>query len=1080
MKKLSSYVLIVVITLGMSLTSQARESQRKGKSVQGLQKTAEVVNGSFDGNRCNARGQNTGQYVSHVLTNTAAFEWPKGTNKFIDYAAGVWIIGKVGSEFRTANAEYSVETAPGVILPNGQPDDPTLPKYKFYKISKADISNPGDDYLNWPVDQGAPVDENGQPALIGDQMLWYVYNDADPAPHANLFGTQPMGVEVQITIWGYNRVDAFGDMFFVKAKIINKSSNSYDSTFIGLWDDPDNGDAASDYVGCDTTLSLGYDWNSDNNDATYGAGGPAIGRDYFQGPIVPSPGDTALVSGRKVPDYKNLPMYAFAFYWNGATYPHRDPETAQEVFNYMTGRLQDGSPFINPETNQPTRFVFPGDPETGTGWTEISPTTEAPGDRRFLMSCGPFTFAPGDTQEVVFGVLIAAGSDNRNSVTVLKQVDQVAQLAYDLNFALPATPPTPSVTKAELDQEIALYWDGAAESYDVEDLIDRDPDGNPTRYTFEGYIVYQLNALSGATQTKRLGVFDLNDGVTDIKDQVFDNTRGELLNVTVVKGNDGGASRFFRTTLDAFTGVRLVNGHPYYFAVTAYGYNPYGIPKMYEGPLEVFTVTPHAPPPGARYVAVYGDTLQSVHTGPSDGGAFGLVADPSKVTGDDYKVVFRVDAEGTSVWDVVDATTNTVKLSGQTNQSGDNAYSVVDGVQVKVTGPSLNFKNFQHVAGPSGPIDPPTYAAFAFNGSGFPTLDGLDVNAGVNDRPVDDWGGGLWGVHTADNGSRASYASFVDRVTNGGNNWKNIIPYDWEIRFTADGGYAYDPFVTGKVFHVPFELWRIGIATPNDPSDDVRFVPYVLDDDESGTFNLCQTHPNAGADEHTISGGDNDPYTDWIYWATPDNEAPGDAGYKAWEAAALAIPGLQDDGSFYGELATDNTMRRMVLVNFNGGSISDPTWPANLTSQMPATGNVIRILSTKPSSPADVFAYTTAGIGVTQSTDLAKTDINMINVFPNPYFAAQSVERNPINRFVTFSHLPVNAKTTIRIFTLAGALVRTIDHTPGSTFERWDLRNSSGIPVASAMYLVHIEMEGLGTKILKLAIIQPEERLDRL
>jgi hypothetical protein len=676
------------------------------------------------------------------------------------------------------------------------------------------------------------------------------------------------------------------------------------------------------------------------------------------------------------------------------------------------------------------------------------------------MSCGPFTFAPGDTQEVVFGVLIARGGDNKNSVTVLKQVDQVAQLAYDLNFALPATPPTPTVTKAELNQEIALYWDGAPESYDVEDLIDRDPDGNTTRYTFEGYIVYQVNALSGATETKRLGVFDIKDGVTDIRDQVFDNSRGELVDVTVVKGNDGGASRFYRTTLDAFTGERLINGHPYYFAVTAYGYNPYGIPKMYEGPLEVFTVTPHDPPPGTRYAAVYGDTVHTVHTGPSDGGAFGLVSDPSKVTGDDYKVVFRTDATGTSVWDVVDVTTNTVKLSDQTNQSGDNAYSIVDGVQVKVTGPALDAKDFLHVAGPSGALTE-SYAAFAsFNGWGFPNASGIAENATNGGGPsIGDWGGGRWGINQG-GAATGEYATFVSRVFRG-DNFSRFVPYDFEIRFTAAGGKGYLTFTSGAIVDVPFELWNIGIGTPNDPSDDFRMIPLINDADGNDQFNLQQL-------DHALSGGDNDPYTDWIYWYEPANKARGSAGYDAWVAS-------QSDNDI-----GDEVMARMVLVNVNGGSVSDPTWPANVNSLMPATGNVIRILSTKPSSSADVFTYSTAGKGVTQSTDLAKTDINMINVFPNPYFGAQSLERDPINRFVTFSHLPLNEKTTIRIFTLAGALVRTINHTPGSTLERWDLRNSSGIPVASAMYLVHIEMEGLGTKILKLAVIQPEERLDRL
>jgi hypothetical protein len=1055
MKKLSSYVpFLLVIALGMSLTAQARESQRKGKTVQGLQKTATLVNGYFDVNRCYDRMQNAGNYVSYQLTNTSGFTWPKGTDNSIVYAAGVWIIGKTGGELRTACCEYSNETAPGAILPSGQPDDPTLPKYKIYKISKADLTNPGDDYLSWPVDQGAPVDENGKPALVGDQMLWFVYNDADPSNHANLFGTKPMGVEVHVTVWGYNRSDAFGDMMFVKEQIINKSSNSYDSTFIGLWSDPDNGYANDDYVGCDTTLSLGYCWNSTNNDAVYGAAGPAIGWDYFQGPIVPSAGDTALVSGRKVPGHKNLPMYAFAYYINGATYPQLDPENAQEVFNYMTGHYQDGSSFVNAETNQPTRFVFPGDPETGTGWSEINPTIQASGDRRLLMSCGPFQLAAGDTQEVVFGVMIARGSNNKNSVTVLKQVDQVAQLAYDLNFALPPAPPTPHVTTAELDQQIALYWDGAAESYDVQDLIDRDPDGNPTSYTFEGYIVYQLNALVGPTESKRLGVFDIKDGITDIKDDVFDNTRGEVVNVTVVKGNDGGAARVYRTTMDAFTALPLVNGHPYYYAVTAYGYNPYGIPKMYEGPLEVFTVTPHAPPPGTRYVAVTGDTITATRAGPSDGTAFGLVSDPSRVNGHDYKVQFR-DVSGETVWDVLDVTLgNKVVLADQTNQTGDESYSVIDGVQLKVIGPPPGMKSWDI---PSGT------RRFSWSG-GFAGL-GLE---GFSSSTAD--------AYDQDNGTIGMAGHFAFGGI--GTNLTNTDYHTVLLKLAAiDNVALWDPLATPSDPNISraYRYLRASTAAPADPS----FVPWII--------NTASGYPYQDynyAAPFSAWDMDTDPPTRLAVGVFENNTAGGKLDGRYWPGVAGV-----DDNSVIREFAfifkspyTD-TPDPSLEVNLSGNSSTPLMWVMVCQRRQEvswADGDEFQINAYHVNNPAVTFTYTTQGKEATTSTDLAKADINMINVFPNPYLGAQSLERDPINRFVTFSHLPTNAKTTIRIFTLAGALVRTINHTPGSTFERWDLRNSTGIPVASAMYLVHIEMEGLGTKILKLAVIQPEERLDRL
>jgi hypothetical protein len=107
-----------------------------------------------------------------------------------------------------------------------------------------------------------------------------------------------------------------------------------------------------------------------------------------------------------------------------------------------------------------------------------------------------------------------------------------------------------------------------------------------------------------------------------------------------------------------------------------------------------------------------------------------------------------------------------------------------------------------------------------------------------------------------------------------------------------------------------------------------------------------------------------------------------------------------------------------------------------------------------------------------------KDDMSLINVFPNPYFGHNKAEVNQFNRFVTFSHLPDAAK--IRVYDLIGELIRTIDHNNTSTFEQWDLRNENGLPVASGIYIVHIEVPGAGNRILKLVIIQPEERPTRI
>jgi hypothetical protein len=94
------------------------------------------------------------------------------------------------------------------------------------------------------------------------------------------------------------------------------------------------------------------------------------------------------------------------------------------------------------------------------------------------------------------------------------------------------------------------------------------------------------------------------------------------------------------------------------------------------------------------------------------------------------------------------------------------------------------------------------------------------------------------------------------------------------------------------------------------------------------------------------------------------------------------------------------------------------------------------------------------------------------------------MERDPINRFVRLTNLP-GAGAKIRIFTLAGELVRVIDDaaraadgTSGLQYANWDLRNDAGIPIASGIYIVHVEVPNVGTKVLKAVVVMPEERLD--
>jgi len=128
----------------------------------------------------------------------------------------------------------------------------------------------------------------------------------------------------------------------------------------------------------------------------------------------------------------------------------------------------------------------------------------------------------------------------------------------------------------------------------------------------------------------------------------------------------------------------------------------------------------------------------------------------------------------------------------------------------------------------------------------------------------------------------------------------------------------------------------------------------------------------------------------------------------------------------------------------------------------------------KPNSSADTFTFSTAGLEM-ESNDF---DPDRISVWPNPYYGYNPEERDALDRRVMFSHLPTEGPATIRIFALDGTLVRTIKHNDmGSQHTYWDMKNNFELPVASGMYVAHVETNH-GDKILKLAVIQPEQRLD--
>ncbi len=118
-------------------------------------------------------------------------------------------------------------------------------------------------------------------------------------------------------------------------------------------------------------------------------------------------------------------------------------------------------------------------------------------------------------------------------------------------------------------------------------------------------------------------------------------------------------------------------------------------------------------------------------------------------------------------------------------------------------------------------------------------------------------------------------------------------------------------------------------------------------------------------------------------------------------------------------------------------------------------------------SPLPEFSFNTADIkAVTGDKNSAKFALDKINIVPNPYYGYDGYEQRQLDRIVKIVNLPDKCK--IRIFTLNGTLVKTIQKDDkGSTNVEWNIDNDAGIPIASGLYIVHVEVDGVGEKILK-------------
>ena len=391
---------------------------------------------TLDVNNVWLRSSNVGQchYAFWQLLDNDFF------NQFIVFDHGPWLLGKVGEDTVLSISQWFSSYSPGPII-NGQPAMLIHPedslRYRVYNVSKGDDST-NIDYAEWPVDFGAPVDDEGNPLILGDQTLWAAFNSLDSTVTNSIWwqeDLQPFPVEFHQTVFAREGMendeqDIFANTVFIEWEIINKGNQQIDSAIFGFWTDIDFDDTFENRPGADTMRQSGYCW-SDNIITPYDSIPPAVGYCFLYGPVVPSIGSTAIFKGRPLNNYKNLQLTSFRGIgddaWPGLIYsPARSLRTA---WNIARGFDSQGDLIIDPTTNTPTKFPLSGDPVTGNGWTFNS---ETGGGAGFVFFSGPFTLAPSDTQWAMVALIPAKGESNLNSITQLrKKAEILLSLPYD-------------------------------------------------------------------------------------------------------------------------------------------------------------------------------------------------------------------------------------------------------------------------------------------------------------------------------------------------------------------------------------------------------------------------------------------------------------------------------------------------------------------------------------------------------------------------------------------------------------------------------------------------------------------------
>ncbi len=340
------------------------------------------------------------------------------------------------------------------------------------------------------------------PLIRGDQCILFIFND-------DRIHTETNGEALKVELHGMayafdNPGDSlFKNTVFLHYDIYNRSSNTYSNTYFGMWTDFDIGYAWDDYVGSNVELGSYYGYNGTEFDGSgepwsYGENPPVQSVTVVAGPFLDADGEdnpdgecdysiNGLNFGDGVADNERFGLTRFTFHDNHSG-ANGNPNIAPEYYYYLRGLWKDGTPVLfggNGHLNSGAvgpecKFMFPDDSDEcnwgtagslpnggynqgGKYWTEAE-TGNNPSDRRGLGVSGPFTFEPGDRQEVELAFSVGRGTDGPASgmAELFNNLTNLFNLVNQGEIIIPADELSVSDTEV-VETEIGIYPNPARE-----------------------------------------------------------------------------------------------------------------------------------------------------------------------------------------------------------------------------------------------------------------------------------------------------------------------------------------------------------------------------------------------------------------------------------------------------------------------------------------------------------------------------------------------------------------------------------------------------------------------------------------